>query len=76
MSTLSIAERDKERFVELKPDEKTHKEFFAEMLHTYEHADETVEIDTERIVDQIKEEVAPAIELSSYRGVKEALEDR
>jgi len=74
MSSISVDESDKERFVELKPDEQTHKEFFAEILHTYEHADETVTIDTDAIRADVVERVASQVELAAHRGVTEAIE--
>jgi len=74
MPQVSVTESDKERFDELKPADSTHKEFFAEILRTYENAEETVEIDTQAIVEQVKHEVGPAIEDHAYRGVKEGLE--
>jgi len=75
MPQVSVSEEDKKRFVELKPSEKTHKGFFAEVLATYETADETVSLDTERITEQIKQSVAAEVELSAYRGVTEAIEE-
>ena len=75
MPTINTTQQDKERFVELKPSEKTHKEFFAEVLATYENAEETVSLDTERLTEQIKQSVAAEVELSAYRGVTEAIEE-
>jgi len=75
MPAISVTNEDKERFVQLKPSEKTHKEFFTEVLATYETADETVSLDTERITEQIKQSVAAEVELSAYRGVTEAIEE-
>jgi len=74
MSSISVSESDKDRFVELKPSEKTHKEFFADILHTYEHAEETVEIDTDAIRADVVESVASQVELAAYKGVSEAIE--
>jgi len=75
MPAISVTNEDKERFVELKGSEQTHKEFFAEVLATYETADETVSLDTERLTEQIKQSVAAEVELSAYRGVTEAIEE-
>jgi len=74
LPTINVSQEDKDRFTSLKPSEKSQKEFFAEVLRTYEHADETVEIDSQAIVKQVKHEVGPAIENYAYRGVKEGLE--
>jgi len=74
MSSISVDEQDKDRFKELKPSDKTHKEFFAEILHTYEHAEETVEIDTDAIRADLVERVASDIEVAAFRGITEAIE--
>jgi len=71
MPQVSVSDADKERFDELKPADSTHKEFFSEILRTYENADETVSIDTETIIDRIKKEVVSDVEVASYRGCKE-----
>jgi len=69
-----VSQDDKARFDELKPSEKTQKEFFSEVIATYENADETITLDTERLTERIKESVAAEVELSAYRGVTEAIE--
>jgi len=74
MPAISVTNEDKKRFVELKPSEKTHKEFFAEVLATYENAEETVTIDTDAIIDKVAHKIAAEVEMSAYRGVTEALE--
>jgi hypothetical protein len=66
-----VSESDKERFDELKPSDSTQAEFFSEILHTYEHADETITLDTERLTDRIKESVASEVELAAYRGISD-----
>jgi hypothetical protein len=70
-----VSDADKDRFDELKPSEKTQKEFFAEVLATFENADETITLDTERLTDRLKESVASEVELAAYRGVMEAIEN-
>lgn len=70
-----MSDADKDRFDELKPSEKTQKEFFAEVLATFENADETITLDTERLTDRLKESVASEVELAAYRGVMEAIEN-
>lgn len=74
MSQINVSDSDKDRFDELKPSNKTQKEFFAEVLATYENADETVTLDTERLTERIKESVASEVELAAYRGTTEAIE--
>jgi len=74
MPGINVNQSDKERFDAHKPSESTQAEFFQTLLDTYENADETVEIDTEAIVERVKHNVGPAIEQHAYRGVKEGLE--
>jgi len=76
VSQINVTDADKARFDELKPSEKTQKEFFAEVLATFENADETITLDTERLTDRIKESVASEVELAAYRGVTEAIENQ
>jgi len=75
VTQINVSDADKDRFDELKPPEKTQKEFFAEVMATFENADETVTLDTERLTDRIKESVASEIELAAYRGTTEAIEN-
>jgi len=75
VTQINVSDADKDRFDELKPPEKTQKEFFAEVMATFENADETVTLDTERLADRIKESVASEIELAAYRGTTEAIEN-
>jgi hypothetical protein len=75
MTQINVSDADKDRFDELKPSEKTQKEFFAEVLATFENADETITLDTERLTDRLKESVASEVELAAYRGVMEAIEN-
>jgi hypothetical protein len=75
VSQINVSDSDKDRFDELKPSNKTQKEFFSEILQTYEHADETITLDTERLTDRIKESVASEVELAAYRGTTEAIEN-
>jgi signal transduction histidine kinase len=70
-----VSQDDKARFDELKPSEKTQKEFFSEVIATYENADETITLDTERLTERIKESVASEVEVAAYRGVQESLEN-
>jgi len=74
LSQINVSDSDKDRFDELKPSNKTQKEFFAEVMATFENADETVTLDTERLTERIKESVASEVELAAYRGTTEAIE--
>lgn len=74
MPGINVNQSDKERFDELKPSDSTQAEFMSELIHTYEHADETVEIDTDAIIERLKTEVGPQIEDHAYRGVTSAIE--
>jgi len=75
LTQINVSDSDKDRFDELKPSEKTQKEFFAEVLATFENADETITLDTERLTERLKESVASEVELAAYRGVMEAIEN-
>jgi len=75
LTQINVSQDDKDRFDELKPSEKTQKEFFAEVIATYENADETITLDTERLTERIKESVASEVEVAAYRGVQESLEN-
>jgi signal transduction histidine kinase len=75
LTQINVSQDDKDRFDELKPSEKTQKEFFAEVIATYENAEETITLDTERLTERIKESVASEVELAAYRGVQESLEN-
>ncbi|AFH21569.1 hypothetical protein OSG_eHP4_00135 [environmental Halophage eHP-4] len=76
MTQINVSDADKDRFDELKPSDSTQAEFFSEILQTYEHADETITLDTERLTDRIKESVASEVELAAYRGTTEAIENQ
>jgi len=71
---INCKEDTKDTFDRLKPEGMNHDEFVAELLETYEHADEPVRIDSDKIADEIKESVASEVELSAFRGVTEAIE--
>jgi len=75
LTQINVSQDDKDRFDELKPSDSTQAEFFSEILHTYEHAEETVTLDTERLTERIKESVASEVEVAAYRGVQESLEN-
>jgi len=53
----------------------TQKEFVSELLDCYENRDDKVVIDTDAIIEELRVGVASEIELSAYRGVKEAIEE-
>jgi len=75
MTSISCKEDTKAKFDRLQPDEYTQDEFVAELLETYENADEPGRIDTEAITEEIAHSVASEIELSAYKGVTEAIEN-
>jgi len=71
---VNLKEGTKAKFDRLQPDEYTQDEFVAELLETYENADEPVRIDTEAITEEIATSVASKIELAAYRGTEDAIE--
>ena len=75
MSQVGCSNQDKERFDELQPEGMTQAEFVSELLDAYEHQDDKVIIDTDEIIDELRTGVASEIELSAYRGTKQAIED-
>ena len=75
MSQIGISNEDKERFDELQPEDMTQAEFTAELLDAYENQDDKVVIDTDAIINAIQTGVASEIELSAYKGTKEAIEE-
>jgi hypothetical protein len=75
MSQIGISSDDKERFDELQPESMTQSEFTSELLDAYEHQDDKVVIDTDKIINAIQTGVASEIELCAYRGTKEAIEE-
>jgi len=75
MSQINVSNTDKERFDELQGEDQTQKEFFSDVLDAYENRDDKVVIDTDEIIDELRHGVASEIELSAYRGVKEAIEE-
>jgi len=76
MSSISVSENTKSEFDSMKPDSMTHDEFVAELLETYEYADEPVKIDTGEIIQEISDKVATDIEFAARRGVIHGLEEQ
>ena len=76
MSQINCDSDDKERFDELKPEDKTQAEFFSEVMQIYQAASEPTIIDSEDIVKEIKVQVASQIELAAYKGITEAKEEQ
>lgn len=75
MTGVSMDQSTKDRWDELKPDDMTHADFAKTLLETYEYADEPVKIDTDEITQEIIEKVSAQIELASFRGTKEAIQE-
>jgi hypothetical protein len=75
MSQIGISNEDKERFDELQPEGMTQAEFTSELLDAYEHQDDKVVIDTDKIINAIQTGVASEIELAARRGTKSAIEE-
>jgi len=75
MSQVGCSSGDKKRFDELQPENMTQKEFVSELLDCYENRDDKVVIDTDAIIEELRVGVASEIELSAYRGTKEAIKE-
>lgn len=74
MSSINVNTETKTEFDELKPDELTQDEFVQELIAAYRRDDGEI-VDIDEIVDEINHQIAAEIELSAYRGTKEALND-
>jgi hypothetical protein len=75
MSSISVKAETKAQFDELQPEDDTQDDFMQTLLETYQKDVDGVVIDPEEIAQQIKEHVATEVELASYRGTTEALEN-
>lgn len=75
MSQVGISNDDKERFDALQPEDMTQAEFTSELLDAYEHQDEKVIVDTDKIIEDVSSTVAADIEIAARRGVKHAIEE-
>jgi len=73
-STITISDDDKAEFTELKPDDMTQKEFVAELLDAYRRDNGEI-VDVGAIVDNVEKQIAAEVELASYRGTRDALND-
>ena len=72
--TISVKNQTKSRWDELKPEDMTHDEFCQEVLDAFEHGDDPVVIDTDKIVSKAAVKLSGQVETAAYRGVTEALE--
>ena len=72
--TISVKNQTKSRWDELKPEDMTHDEFCQEVLDAYEHGDDPVVIDTDKIVSKAAVKLSGQVETAAYRGIKEALD--
>jgi len=73
-STITISDDDKAEFTELKPDDMTQKEFVTELLDAYRRDNGEI-VDVGAIVDNVEKQIAAEVELASYRGTRDALND-
>lgn len=77
MSSINCDADTKEQFDKLQPDDMTQSEFMAELIEAKKRDDGQV-VNPEKIADEIVEKVthrtASEVELSAFRGVKEALD--
>jgi hypothetical protein len=72
--TISVKNQTKSRWDELKPEDMTHDEFCQEVLDAFEHGDDPVIIDTNKIVSKAAVKLSGQVETAAYRGIKEALD--
>jgi len=76
MTAISVSDKTKDEFDELKPDDYTHDEFVSELMQVYKTQDTELAIETivDQLTDEIGDSVATEAELASYRGTKDAIE--
>jgi len=74
MTSIKVSSETKREFDEMKPEDDTHDEFVEKLLAAKRRDDGEV-VDVETIAEDVKEQVASAIEIAAYRGVQEALDD-
>jgi hypothetical protein len=75
MSSINVSEKTKAQFDELQPENTTQDEFVQDLLETHQKDVDGIVIDPEEIAQQIKAQVATEVELASYRGVQEGIEN-
>jgi predicted CopG family antitoxin len=74
MSSISVDDKTKREFDELKQEGMTHDEFVQELLAAYKRDNgEIVNVDS--LVDEITERVAANVEVAAYRGVDDRLDE-
>lgn len=73
MSSINVESDDKEWFDEFKGD-RNQGEAFAEMVQIVK-AFEGEPVDVEKLAEELSHTLVPRMELASYRGSLEALED-
>jgi len=74
VSSISVSDSTKSDFDDLQPDDLTQDEFVGELLDAYRRDNGQV-VDVDSLVDRISKQTASSIELASYRGTRDALED-
>lgn len=74
MTSISVADTTKSEFDELQPDELTQDEFVQALLDAYRRDNGEI-VDVGKIVDNVEKQIAAEIELASYRGTRDALND-
>jgi len=74
MASVSVDDETKQEWDELKPDDLTHGEFAEELLAAYRRDNGEI-VDVGKIVDNVEKQIAAEVELSSYRGTRDALND-
>ena len=73
MSSNSCRKAAKNDLDELKPDGMSYADFVEELIAAYKRDDGEV-VSPERLVEQIKKQIATNVEIAAYRGTTEALE--
>jgi predicted CopG family antitoxin len=74
MASISVDDEVKREFDEMKPEDLTHSEFVEELLAAKRRDDGEI-VDVGQIVDEVSKQTAATVELASYRGTREALNE-
>jgi len=73
VTSISVDDSVKAEFDDMKPDDMTHSEFVTELLKAKRRDDGQI-INPSEIVDEITKQTTAEVEMSAYRGTRDALQ--
>lgn len=74
MSSISCRTSAKNEIDELKPDDMSYADFVEELIAAYKRDDGEI-VSPEKLVEEIKQQIATNVEIAAYRGANEAIEN-